>query len=56
MRSYRFDIGYVQGMLDAMDILRVADAGLFSAEEMHELFERRRVIGNEAVQRIEGNG
>ncbi|EPR8095609.1 hypothetical protein ACQYYX_29985 [Pseudomonas aeruginosa] len=56
VRTYRFDIGYVQGMLDAMDILRVADAGLFSAEEMHELFERRRVIGNEAVQRIEGNG
>ncbi|MCY1415718.1 hypothetical protein D9M71_312110 [compost metagenome] len=53
VRTYRFDIGYVQGMLDAMDILRVAEAGLFSAEEMHELFERRRVTGNEAAARIE---
>lgn len=54
VRTYRFDIGYVQGMLDAMDILRVDDAGLFSAEEMHELFERKRVVGNETVKRIEG--
>jgi len=54
VHTYRFDIGYVQGMLDAMDILRVADAGLFRYEEMHELFERKRVVGNETVKRIEG--
>ncbi|EMB9887654.1 hypothetical protein [Pseudomonas aeruginosa] len=55
VRTYRFDIGYAQGMLDAMDILRVADTGLFSAEEMAELYERKRVIGNETVKRIEGD-
>ncbi|KSG21234.1 hypothetical protein AO946_26190 [Pseudomonas aeruginosa] len=54
VRTYRFDIGYAQGMLDAMDILRVADAGLFSADEMAELYERKRVVGNETVKRIEG--
>lgn len=54
VRTYRFDIGYVQGMLDAMDILRVVDAGLLSSEEMHELFERKRLVGNETVKRIEG--
>lgn len=54
VRTYRFDIGYVQGMLDAMDILRVADAELFTPEEMQELFERKRVVGNETVKRIEG--
>lgn len=54
VRTYRFDIGYAQGMLDAMDILRVADSGLFSAEEMQELFERKRVLCNATVKRIEG--
>ncbi|HBN8939947.1 TPA: hypothetical protein L3795_006252 [Pseudomonas aeruginosa] len=54
VRTYRFDIGYLQGMLDAIDILRVAEAGLFSAEELHGLFERKRVVGNETAMRIEG--
>ncbi|HHQ4023979.1 hypothetical protein ACSESA_29725 [Pseudomonas aeruginosa] len=56
VRTYRFDIGYLQGMLDAMDILRVAEAGLFSAEELYGLFERKRVVGNETEMRIEGDG
>lgn len=54
VRTYRFDIGYAQGMLDALDILRVSEAGLLTAEELHELFERKRIVGNEAVKRIEG--
>ncbi|MGO0757870.1 hypothetical protein ACUS6K_32910 [Pseudomonas aeruginosa] len=54
VHTYRFDIGYLQGMLDAMDILRVAEAGLFSAEELRGLFERKRVVGIETEMRIEG--
>ncbi|WP_312924386.1 hypothetical protein [Stutzerimonas nitrititolerans] len=54
VRTYRFDVGYAQGMLDALDILRVAEAGLFSAEELHVLYERNRIMRNETEKRIEG--